>query len=168
MEAALARLWRYPLLEGCYLDKHTEPHAQAKYEPSLALAEHGHLYGLAHLPDGNRVACGSFTHRRDDGIDWLGFYLPGGALSEVYSAFRHPLDLSELSRYKWENKINDWLADLGTYIFEEVPFQLGLVGHEVLAETNARSLAKQGIPDERYMGYLRAQDGKLQYFPMNK
>ena len=151
LEAALAGLWSYPLLEGCFLYRNLETHLQPRIEPSLAAIENGHLYGLAEMPNGYLIPCGTVITREIDGSDWLVFYLPIGSLAAVYSIYAYPFDVGHRSHRKWQHGVDDTLADLGFYLFQRVPFQLGLIGHEVSGQVYTDQLAGDGDP--RYALY---------------
>src|SRR5262245_29820054 len=74
LRAALAALWSHTDLDGCYDDHLREPSDQPRVQPRLG--ESGsHLHGVARLPNGAHVACGSCLIREDEGPDWLVFYL---------------------------------------------------------------------------------------------
>jgi hypothetical protein len=165
---ALVMIWKHPSLDGCYLDHTKEPYEQLRIVPSEELLESGqHLRGLAHLPNGIQVPCGTVPIREDRGIDWLIFYLPMGALQQAYDVGGYPFDIDIKSPESWQKPIDDYLSEIGLYIFAEIQFQLGLIGHEVSTATD-EELAKDGIPDERYMGYLLPSQNQINYFPRNK
>jgi hypothetical protein len=65
--AVLHAIWTHPTLEGCYLDPNTEPHEQQRITSTQALLESGaHLRGLALLPNGQQVACGTCLIRESE------------------------------------------------------------------------------------------------------
>jgi hypothetical protein len=103
--------------------------------------------------------------REIEGPDWLDFYLPMGSLAAIYGS---RFDIDARSRKRWQRSVDNWLAELGMYIFEAIPFSLGLIGHEVSGQVYAKQLARQAIPDVRYIGYLWPQNGKPEYFSMNR
>ena len=170
LQVALRRVWSFPSLEGCYLDTELEPSEQHRVEVPSALEEPGQLRGTALLPSGDRVACGTFIVREEDGPDWLGFYVPMGALSitSAYDVGGYPFDVERRSHKEWQQELDSWLAVLGAYVFRTVPYRLGLIGHEVSGDAYADDIEKQGIPDDRYIGYLWPQGKDVQYFPMNR
>src|SRR5690349_3835979 len=91
--AALRRVWSFPAVDGCYLDWLVEPTEQPRVEPPAHLAEPGQLYGIARVPNGHEIACGTFIVREEDsGTDWLGFFLPTGALHDAYDLRGFPFD----------------------------------------------------------------------------
>ena len=69
-------------MNGCYVAHDVEPSQQPRLSPRLDTR----LLGVATLPDGEQVACGTFIVPEDDGPDWIGLYLPVGALASVYDA----------------------------------------------------------------------------------
>ena len=170
LQAALRRVWSFPSLEGCYLDSEREPSEQPRVEVPSTLEEPGQLRGIALLPNGKRVACATFIVREEDGPDWLGFYVPMGALSitGAYDVGGYPFDVARRSHKEWQHELDGWLADLGAYVFRAVPFRLGLIGHEVSGDAYADEIEKQGIPEDRYIGYLWPQGDEVKYFPMNR
>jgi hypothetical protein len=168
LQAALRRVWSFPLLEGCYLYTELEPSKQPRIEVPSVLEETGQLHGIALLPNGKRVACGTFIVCEEEGPDWLGFYVPMGALSRTYDAGGYPFDVERRSHKKWQQELDSWLADLGVYVFQAVPYRLGLIGCEVSGNAYSVNIEKRGIPDDRYIGYLWPEGDEVKYFPMNR
>lgn len=179
---ALKVLWKHPSLEGCYLDQTKEPDDQVRYNPVAELYyQQGmysdfHTYSISTLPNGSRIACGSCIIREyfagsdadEDAPDWLVFYLPMGALAQTYDVGGYPFDTDIKSPESWQKPIDDYLAELGKYIYAHAPSRLGLIGHEVSGTHYADEITEQGISDERYIGYLLPQNGTLNYFPRNE
>ncbi len=81
--SALTTLWRHPDLNGPFLDRDREPEEQQRAS-EISLEAGSHLLGIAKLPNGKHVVCGSCLIREDDGPDWLDFYLPMGSLGPAY------------------------------------------------------------------------------------
>jgi hypothetical protein len=97
LRAALAALWQHPDLEGCYLDPGREPSDQPRVPP-LSLEDGSRLYGVARLPNGSRVVCGTWLIRQiDDGPDWLDFFLKTGSFDREYPPGEGPIG-SEVGR----------------------------------------------------------------------
>ena len=162
--SALRRVWEFPDLQGCYLRPDLEPDEQPQVGVPLNLEEANWLYGIARMPNGLRVACGTLFVREDDGTDWLVIYMPMGALAQTYKEARRPLSDSFLMLQVAKRELDDWFASLGVYVFREVPFRLGLIGHEVSGWTLAKLVEEAGIPEMRYMSYLWPQQGRVEYF----
>src|SRR5437879_6075687 len=71
LKAGLRAIWQRPDLEGCYLRSDVEPSQQQRVAPSLAVQlSNGHVRGIAILPNGHRVACGTVVVREAEGDDW--------------------------------------------------------------------------------------------------
>jgi hypothetical protein len=169
---ALRTIWSYPAVEGGWLEHDREPSEQEQVVPNSEHLQSGSkLFGIAHLPDATEIVCGTFLVREEEGSDWLGFYIPRGALDNTY----YPMDQDDTfefdskAYYKsieiWRNVIDPWLAEIGQYVYRMVPFRLGLIGLEVSGEINAAELAIQGIPpyERRNIGYLVPESGQLEY-----
>lgn len=170
--SALKVLWSYPLLNGVYLQRNQEPSQQQciSIHDFTAPSTQNHLQGLAALSDKIQVACGTCTVREEeDGSDWLIFYIPLGTLIDVYPIIGgYPFgSTDEESCKSWQVSINDWLIELGKYVFDVVEFRLGLVGFEVSGDVYAQELFEKGIPEERYQGYLLPETDSLTWYPPN-
>jgi hypothetical protein len=169
LRAATHTLWSFPALKGYYLDNNREPDEQEPMNMSPISVEGGsHLYGLAHLPNGVQVACGSCFVRPDEGRAWLNFYLPMGALGDAYPVGGYPFESDVKKAELWQRPLDNWLAEIGDYVFSLVPFQLGLIGFEVSGDVTFAEQYAKGKPQERYIGYLWPDQGNLEYFPKNK
>lgn len=61
---AARTVWTLRVLEGSYLESERDPGEQPKldFDPSMVSA--GHIYGIATVPGGTRVACGTCFCRR--------------------------------------------------------------------------------------------------------
>jgi hypothetical protein len=159
-------------LNGVYLQRNQEP-SQQKYisiHNFIISLSQNHLQGLAALSDKIQVACGTFTVREEeDGADWLVFYIPLGTLIDVYPIIGgYPFgSTGEKSCKLWQVSINDWLVELGKYIFDIIEFRLGLVGFEVSGDVYAKELSEKGIPEQRYQGYLLPETDSLRWYPPN-
>lgn len=152
---ASARIWNHPALEGCYLDRDREPEEQ---EPVNAAENfsNGHLYGIAHLPNGASCVCGTFISRMSsDSRAYLTFYFPMASLEEVLHGEALPY-----------GAVDAWLAQLGRFVFEEVRFDLALIGFEALIPCVTGDLLQlTGVPADRPAGYLFRSENELEWFP---
>jgi hypothetical protein len=167
LRAALVALWDHPALTGCYLQRDREPSAQSRLSAAEAPIEGGthHLLGIALLPNGSRVACGSCIIREDAGPDWLDFYLSMGALSAAYPIAAFPFDEERNPPGPWRREIEDWLAQIGLWVSGLASCRLGLVGLEVSGMTYAEKVAVDGIPAKRYVAYLWPSTSGMVYHP---
>jgi hypothetical protein len=157
LRAVVNALWQCPLLAGCYLDPAAEPWDQPLISPADRPLDSGHrLLGIAALPNGARVACGSCLVREEEGPDWLDFYIPLGALGTAYPVGAYPFG-SEPSRH-WRAPVESWLAQIGLYVASRSSYSLGLIGWEVSGQVYAAEVAAQGVPSERWLGYLWPSD----------
>ncbi|GAA3825857.1 hypothetical protein GCM10022226_53270 [Sphaerisporangium flaviroseum] len=170
LQVALSALWRVAAIEGCYGRNDLEPNEQDEVPCTVSsLAEFGHLRGTVTLPTGHRVVCGCLASRDDEGPDWLDFYLPMGALTRVDKRIGgFPFsENSGVASLTWRRSLDDWLASIGTSIFNEVQFRRGLIGFETDGNFETRQL-DGATPEERWMGYLIPTDGGLRLDPANR
>lgn len=157
--AALETIWHYDGLDGCYKESTIEPSHQPRLLPNLD----GWLLGTATVPGGQRAACGTFIVRENDGFDWLGFYLPMGALEAVYDVGAFPF-YDDKSICTWRKPLDAWLVRIAEAIFSVIPFSLALVGHEVSGETSTEEVQSQGVPQDRWIGYLWREGEHLAWY----
>ena len=166
---ALQTVWSHPSLEGCYLSREQEPHAQVRVNPRQCAIE-GHLYGIANLPNSARAAWGTSVCRLQDENgallrDFLAFYLPHGALGRTYPLGGYPFADADQAA-TWRVPLDEWLVELGRYLYERVPFRLALLGFEVdFPNVSADFVQRNGIPAERFDGYLWQARDQLEWHP---
>ncbi|MBC8135509.1 MAG: hypothetical protein H8F28_06450 [Fibrella sp.] len=162
LRKALQTIWQCDGLDGCYVARDVEPSQQSRLSPSLDTS----ALGVATLPDGEQVACGTFIVREDNGNgpDWIGFYLPMGALGSVYDVGAFPFVDGKSSRV-WREPLDDWLRQIAAAVFVVVPFSLALIGHEVSGTAYADKIRITGVPDERWVGLLWGDAGELIWYP---
>lgn len=169
ISAVVNTIWSHPTLEGCYLDRNKEPYDQQKITPSqFALASGLHLLGLAQLPNGHRIACGTCNVRELDGPDWVDFYMPMGSLGEAYYVGGYPFDREVNSSDHWQKPIDDWLMEMASYVFSTARYKLGIIGLEVSGQEYSSRLEETGIPEERYYSFLWPSGEEIKYYPRNK
>jgi hypothetical protein len=159
----LNAVWRANTVTGCYLDCEREPDNQLRTEFAPSLPFEGHLYGVASLPVGQSVACGTCCVREDDGSDWLVFYCPMGALGRIYPVGAFPFD--EHDHDPWRRELEAWLVGLARQIFNAAPFRLGLIGFEASGELRADDLPKTGVPASRPWAVLVPGPSGLLFHP---
>lgn len=169
LRRALAALWAHPDLDGCYLHHLTPPEDQPRVDPvPRDIDEPGRLHGLATLPTGVRVVCGSVAirHRGEDGPDWLCFYLPSGALGAADGRVgAYPFPNPEVpSSATWRAPLDAWLAGIAESVWAAARFRVGLIGFEA-------SLGDPWdghVPDERWLGYVVPTGDAVAYLPVNR
>jgi hypothetical protein len=170
LQLALSSLWQAAAVDGCYGDRDREPGEQGEVPCTVpSLVRLGHLLGTVLLPSGHRVVCGCVAVREDDGPDWLDFYLPLGALERVDRRIGgFPFDEnSGQASLAWRHSLDRWLATVGTDVFGDVQFRLGLIGFEASGSTCAQQLDGTA-PEERWAGYLMPVDASLRFEPANR
>jgi hypothetical protein len=168
LQDALLAIWKTPGLDGCYLKADVEPADQARITPTIAALEaHGHLRGIATLPNRQQAACGTVLVREEQGPVWLVFYLPLGGLGAAYPVNGYPFDNTPASR-TWREPLERWLADVGRAVFAHAPFRLGLIGMEVSGTLESREVSTTGIPRHRFISYLFPEPGGVSCYPTNQ
>ena len=162
-------IWEHVLLEGCFPDRDKEPEEQQPVELSRISLESGlHLQGLAYLPGNYTVACGTCLIREENGSDWLVFYLPMASLSKAYDVAGYPFNVDPKSSLPWQITIDNWLSEIGRFVYSKSEYKLGLVGFEVSGQYYAEQIKQNGLPEKRDIGYLWPSGSGITYFPRNK
>lgn len=169
----LKAAWSFPSLDGCYQEQNRDLSLQERIRPcETDLA--GHLFGLATLPNGSVVACGSYVtdYPGEPGgfspAHWLGFYLPLGALSSAYNVGAYPFgSMNNVS--EWKVPVESFLAELGRWTFNKAPFEYALVGFEVNPSQALVDKIRAGdIPVDRSEGILWSDSGSLGWYPATR
>jgi len=179
---AVAALWEHPTLTGCFLKMTVEPSRQDRVAPDSQPLR-SHLYGVAATPAGGEVACVSYPIRFDDGVewpyldvDWLYLSIPMCSLGTAYPVGAYPMGAYPVGGYPmcadgaadWIPPVGEWLREIGIAVFAAVPFRLGLVGWEPDDEDQVSALIERdGVPEDRWIGYLRPVGGALRWYPQN-
>jgi hypothetical protein len=163
LRSALTKLWKYPDLDDCFLDRSREPTGQPR-TAEFCLETGSHSLGVASLPSGSRVVCGSCLVREEEGPDWLDFYLPMGSLATAYPVAGFPFGAEADWPGPLRYEVEDWLARIGLWIAQSASFQLGIIGFEVSGQVDASEIAAKGIQDERSIGYLWPSKGSVVYY----
>lgn len=171
LKAALCRIWEHPALEGCWQDNRVEPGLAARVDPqALPLEAHSHFYGLACLPNGCEAPCSTYTVQDEDG-DWLYFGIPLGSLGYCYEIGAYPfaetsVDAQQLAA--WLRPLSDWLAEIGQFVYAEVPFPAAMTGFLTLVEVDELlNLPEKPVPEVRWHGILRQVRQRLEWYPPN-
>ncbi len=58
-----------------------------------------------------------------------------------------------------------WLREIGEWVFNAVPFRLGLIGWMISGTVYASQIEAQGIPETRGMDYLWPESEILHWYP---
>jgi len=166
----LSALWSFPLLDGCYLRNDRDPSNQVRCKP-CGNGPEGHLYGFAELPGKGRVVCGSYAmaYAGEAGsppAHWVSFYLPLGALSQIYDVGAYPFGPTS-GVPEWRIPIDEFLRSLAGWTFQRAEFDFGVIGFEIGGEITPEKIRKHGIPDERPDGVLWNEGGELKWFGPN-
>jgi hypothetical protein len=77
-----------------------------------------------------------------------------GALGEGYDVGGYPFVGKKESSEHWQKPVDDWLSEVGEYVFTRARYKLGLIGFEVSGTAYANGFTEKGIPAERHIGYL--------------
>jgi hypothetical protein len=169
LQKALDAIWQIPYLKGCYTNRNQEPEEQKAVKPDLAEYNNCHLQGIAILPDGQEIACGTVAIREKGRSDWLDFYVPLGALGQIYKEVGgYPFADFGSKSQSWRQPLEDWLAKIGCTVFSTVQFRLGLIGFEVSGTLHHLEMSKNDISEIRHIGYLWPTSEGIQYFSTNK
>ena len=168
--AALAALWAHPVLDGCYAECDREPWAQPRVAPVLPAGGEGgnQLLGVATLPNGRRAVCASVSARYAgyegcEDIDTLCLCLPMASLGRAYPVGTYPLAHGAL--LGWRAEVEAWLRAIGEAVFAAVGFRLGLVGFEAEGMVTPAEVRANGVPGERWFGYLWPDGERLGWYP---
>jgi len=111
------------------------------------------LRNFANLPNSARAACGTSVCRLQDEnghcARFLGVLPTDGALGRTYPLGGYPFADADQAA-TWRVPLDEWLVELGRYLYERVPFRLALLGFEVdFRNVSADFVQRNGIPAER-------------------
>jgi hypothetical protein len=180
LSSALHALWGRTDLEGPYGDPNIDPSQQAFVSPDVVIDRESHVYGVANLPDGARVACGSLAIRYEGGHEWvhdpegtdlLDFYVPLGSLAHAWPQIGgYPFQTGDDAATRvWQEPLEEWLASIGLTIFESVRFRVGFVGFEgsSFVPGDWREWLTAGVPAQRGYGLLWPEANSARWYPSN-
>ena len=160
LRAALTKFWSQSKLQGCFAERFPEPSLQTRVSPIVA---GGILdqewYGVATMPNGTRIACGSRVSAGSDLLPKIVFYLPMGALGRAYPVGAYPF--ADGSSLAWRDEVDTWLVEFGRAVHAEQPFRFGIIGHEVSVVIDTKDLVE--VPQERSEGYLWPEGSELRW-----
>jgi hypothetical protein len=153
-------------LNGCYLHHDQEPAEQTRVAPGTEPGLDTCLRGVARLGALAPIACSTVVVREDGGSDWLYFGLPLGSLGTALPVGAFPFDDGlDLS---WRPTVDGWLRLLAETLFTSQRFRLGLVGWTDGLDNSADELLENGVPKERWVGYLLPNGSSLTWYLPNQ
>lgn len=122
----LRALWSEPHLTGVVCDK------QELGDPWLpideALAGRTRLYGCLRM--GERLV-GCYTQFLDNDYEaWCLLCIPMGMVEQLYTVNYGEYEANAW----WESELDAFLAQIAMRVYAQVPFELGILGHEASAE----------------------------------
>lgn len=160
---ALANVWKFPGLNGCYLSKDIEPDGQKRVHP-WNLPHDRHAYGIAQLPNAKSCACGSYISGfGPDGL-WVAFYVPLGSLGRAYDIGGYPFGDWNSAIESSFVAVNAWLKEIAEAVYEDVRFVFGVIGFESGFEELKKEVLG-GIPETRSEGLLVTEKEGLRWYP---
>jgi hypothetical protein len=162
---ALTALWSHPTLVGCYLENTKDPTQQRRVSPETQPLV-SQLFGTATAPNGCTVVCASLPMRYETGTDYLYFSVPLGSMGRAYEMGGYPF--SDCLDSEWPTVVSEWYRDIGEAVYDAAGFQLAVIGHEVDPGVSLAQIERNGVPDERWDGYLYPEDQLLCWYPPNR
>jgi len=168
----LKALWAFPSLDGSYLRREIAPSDQTQVRP-CENGVAGHLYGLATFPNRSVIVCGSHTmnysgEKELQAAHWVSFYLPLGALADVYPIGAYPFGpMDRVS--EWKPAVDSFLIQIARWTHTKVPISFALIGFEVnAAAVSPQTIRARGIPNERDEGILWNDGADLKWYPATR
>lgn len=131
---ALKSLWGHPSLSGGWPRKEDYGQSATNFSGEVDKIESFfHMYGLVTLPTSNiEFGCLTVVVReeigKDHGSDWLNLCFPTGMLEQAFSV-EYPLDCK--SNDVWIDQVDALLKEIANSIYEQVKFELAIIGEEV-------------------------------------
>ena len=172
LRSLVAAIWSCPVLQGCYRRRDIEPAMQICNDPQEGELS-GHLYGLATLPNGKVVACGSFVtdsegDREMSAIHSLSFAVELGALATAYPVGAYPFG-SMADVADWKTDVDSFFVALASHAHRIAPFSFALVGFEVMPVALAELTISGGaVPAEHDHGLLVDTGAGLRWYPATR
>lgn len=119
------------------------------------------LLGIAYLPNGKAVPCGTAVSPSDD---WLAFFLPLAGLELAYEVGAFPWGDGNRP---WIAELNDWLVEIGKKVFCQAPFKIAAVGFEIQVSTVFDIDLSKAIelPQHRQCGLLVPAGQDARWYP---
>lgn len=182
LAAARDAVWTFPGLEGCWVRNDREPSPASRLTSTWGLKLRKELFGIAHLPGTDGVACSavaheplleqdedcplceSLGHQHQAPAGWLAFTLPFGGLGLAFPIGDYPC--SDGSSLAWRDGVDAWLRALAEHVHRVAPFDLALVGWSD-GQYGPLPLRAEDVWEKRTLGYLFPGPGGLAWFPPN-
>jgi hypothetical protein len=158
------KIWSMPQFTGVWLEQEFDPDEDPRLDPQddmVALEQLVHnFYGVAHLPNGISVPCGTTMGT----FPWIALFLPLAGLEKVYDVGRFPF--GDFGR-EWQPKVDAFLADAGQEIFRATPFQVAAIDFEPDIEYMKRQIGRP-VPEERKHGLLIPNGRDVVWYPATR
>lgn len=183
LQAARDALWTFPGLEGCWRRNDREPSAASRITCTWGLALGKPLFGIAHLPGTEGVACGALAHAPrpahelhcpvceamglppEEPEGWLDLHLPLGGLALAFPIGRYPV--ADGTSLAWRDLVDEWLRALAAHVHRVAPFDLGILGWPC-GLPHPLPRRPEEIPEDRTVGYLLPAPDGLAWFPPDR
>jgi hypothetical protein len=180
LQAARDAVWTFPGLEGCWTRRDREPSLASRATCTWGLKLRKELFGIAHLPGTDGIACRAVVHEptfaqdedcplckalgyhHEEPAGWLSFHLPFGGLGMAFPIGGYPC--SDGSSLAWRDEVDAWLRALAEHVHRAAPFDLALVGWTD-CQFGPLPLRAEDVWEERTVGYLFPRPGGLVWFP---
>ncbi len=142
----LNAIWSRVDIEGPFVSRDVSPTEQEVTSTHLG---NERLYGILNLKDGRRLCCGTclvtdeldLSGRSSISIAEVLFYIPGGSATAAYGGDCEASDLLTPEFHQLYNQ----LLNMADYIYGVEPFEMALIGHEVMIEAPASEFTKDEL-----------------------
>ncbi len=164
--AALA-LWDHPDLEGCWTENKIEPVRASAVRPEAWTRyigqEGGVCYGLARVPGIGVTPC---LVSLCIGSDYMTMQLclSMKAIGSVVRVGAYPFD--DGTPTDWIIPTSAWLAGVASVVHQASPLVVGVIGWEG-DSGEAKRFRTEGVPQERWVGYVVPSGKEVEYYPPN-
>ena len=139
LQPIVAALWSSPELVGPWQERENinDP---PRTDIVVEAEEITSYYGILHVADRIHVGCHTSTFDEPGNFSWLSLCIPSGMLGNYYQ-IRYPLDHSN---NPWLQELDAALLRIAVNTFRLAPYQLGLIGEEILAVVGEGADASAG------------------------
>lgn len=134
----LQYVWEDPHVLGVVF--HPDAFGEPWKSPSSAdISDGKHTYGYIQLSANQIVGCASYFSSGKD-VTWFVLYIPLAMLTRVYPVnYEYPITHEG---NPWTVQIDEVLAAIGTRVYREFPFNIGVLGEEASAVPMGKYLAE--------------------------